>query len=177
MSFAPDDPNDGSFNPDAEDPNSNPEDDFVNAVLDQVTVLMQTIITGDLPGVVMTNGNWVDDIDITVQVKAIDGLGGTLALTTIDEVRSVAPFLPVKATICIDSADLANPNLDRIILHQYLHALGFGFTDNDPTTTTAWVAIACCTWCTIWCWWFATLSRMSGWIWSTGSISRGMVQS
>jgi hypothetical protein len=90
------------------------------------------IITADVRDDFDLSGNPVDDIAITISSVPIDGSGGFLALTGISAVRdpgSVDQWLPVTASIFLDSTDLKDHSLsgtwDAIILHEIGHALGF----------------------------------------------------
>lgn len=73
----------------------------------------------------------VDDLNIRVEKTAIDGpngisgQGGVLAVRAIEDTGT-----PYEAVVRIDGADeerlLANGNMDEIVAHEVLHALGFG---------------------------------------------------
>ena len=85
----------------------------------------QQVITGDLPDV----GN-IDDLQITANVKFIDGPGGILGQATPNLFRSAPSFLPYTGTMTFDSSDLANMasngTLFYVILHEMGHVLGIG---------------------------------------------------
>ena len=90
------------------------------------------IITADVRDDTDLSGNPVDDIAITIFSVPIDGSGGNAALTGISAVRepgTVDGWLPVTASIFLDSTDLKDHSLsgtwDAIILHEMGHALGF----------------------------------------------------
>jgi subtilisin family serine protease len=90
------------------------------------------VITGDLPDVIdPSTGRVIDDLVIDVQVgllgaSATDGVGGTLANAGPDQFRSTGTRLPWKASAGIDPADATNPLLQKIVLHEFGHAIGFG---------------------------------------------------
>ena len=93
------------------------------------------IITADVHDDLDLNGNVVDDVAITVSPGRIDGngnplTGNILAQTSDIIVRdpgAVDEFLPLTASIKLDSTDLNNASLagtwDAIILHEMGHAL------------------------------------------------------
>jgi hypothetical protein len=86
----------------------------------------QQVITGDLPDV-----NGIDDLLITVNVGAIDGIGGTLGFAGPDTFRSTTlGGLPLTGSTTLDSADLASLEasgiLDDTVLHEFGHILGIG---------------------------------------------------
>src|SRR5262249_26556189 len=96
------------------------------------------VIAADFRDDIDLNGKPVDDIVINMSTGPIDGAGdpatgvNILAQTGIVAVRdfgSVDQFLPVAASIQLDSSDLKNPDLaglwDVIVLHEMAHALGF----------------------------------------------------
>lgn len=95
------------------------------------------IITADIRDDFDLNGNLVDDIVITVGTGRIDGngnplLGNVLAQTgsiVVRDLGTVDQWLPLTATITIDSTDLKNSaysnSWDDIVLHEMGHALGF----------------------------------------------------
>jgi len=94
------------------------------------------IITADIHDDLDLNNNLVDDIVITISTGRIDGngnplTGNTLAQTSAIVVRdagTVDEWLPLTASIKLDSTDLGNSSLagtwDAIILHEMGHALG-----------------------------------------------------
>jgi hypothetical protein len=94
------------------------------------------VITGDIHNDLDLTGNLVDDIVISVSTGRIDGngnplFGNTLAQTSNIVVRDLGAtdeYLPLTASIKLDSTDLANAafasSWDTIILHEMGHALG-----------------------------------------------------
>ena len=102
------------------------------AVVEWAADFYSQLITADVRDDFDLSGNPVDDIAITISSVPIDGSGGFLALTGISAVRdpgSVDQWLPVTASIFLDSTDLKDHSLsgtwDAIILHEIGHALGF----------------------------------------------------
>lgn len=101
---------------------------------------LSNIIVGDVRDDTDLSGNFVDDIVIDFSTGRIDGsgnplFGNTLAQTQITAVRdpgSIDEWLPVTASIKLDSSDLKNAatngwssSWDAIVLHEMAHALGF----------------------------------------------------
>ena len=102
------------------------------AVVEWAADFYSQIITADVRDDFDLSDDPVDDIAITISSVPIDGSGGFLALTGISAVRdpgSVDQWLPVTASIFLDSTDLKDHSLsgtwDAIILHEIGHALGF----------------------------------------------------
>ena len=89
---------------------------------------ISTIITADVPDVLF-RGIKIDDILITAELKAIDGVGGILGQAGPTALRS-GSYLPAAATMQFDSADADNYNalglFDEIVTHEMLHSIGFG---------------------------------------------------
>jgi hypothetical protein len=90
------------------------------------------IITGDVPDVrVSLSGRaiMVDDIYISAELKAIDGVGGILGQAGPTSVRG-GSYLPATAGMQFDSADamayLQSGQFDEIVTHEMVHSLGFG---------------------------------------------------
>jgi hypothetical protein len=95
------------------------------------------IITADIRDDVDLTGHLVDDIVISVSAGRIDGngnplFGNVLAQTgniVVRDAGTVDQWLPLTASITLDSTDLKNPALadawDDIVLHEMGHALGF----------------------------------------------------
>jgi len=94
------------------------------------------IITGDISDVLF-NGDMVDDIAISVSTGRIDGNGSPLFGNVLAQTGNIWVrddpnndyYLPVTASIKLDSTDLKNSTFadawDDIILHEMGHALGF----------------------------------------------------
>lgn len=85
-------------------------------------------ILGDVPNI-STRRSSIDDLVITASLVSIDGTGGILGQTGVDAVRS-GSYLPYKASMEFDVADAnvyqAAGLFDDIVLHEMLHAVGFG---------------------------------------------------
>jgi len=99
----------------------------------------ESIIIGDLslvtdPG----TGRQIDDIEIRVQAGLLggspsDGAGNTLANagpTAFRPATDVNRFLPYLADVGIDTADIADPQMATILVHELGHALGFPNVSN-----------------------------------------------
>ena len=86
------------------------------------------IIVADVPAVSI-RGVVIDDIQITAELKAIDGTGGVLGQAGPTALRS-GSYLPATASMQFDSADAANFNsqglFDEIVTHEMLHSIGIG---------------------------------------------------
>jgi len=89
---------------------------------------ISTIITADIPSVSI-RGVVIDDIQITAELKAIDGTGGVLGQAGPTALRS-GSYLPATASMQFDSADAASFNtqglFDEIVTHEMLHSIGIG---------------------------------------------------
>ncbi|PYG34422.1 leishmanolysin [Pelagimonas varians] len=90
---------------------------------------LSTIILADIPDVIV-DGLPVDDITITATLEAIDGVGGTLGSAGPRDVRFDGTYLASTGAMTFDSADASNQfgigNWETIVLHEMLHAMGFG---------------------------------------------------
>ncbi len=70
----------------------------------------------------------VDDLRVYVDLRSIDGAGGTLALARTCTYR-LASGLPVLSAITLDTDDLdvrSSAQTERTAMHEFAHALGFG---------------------------------------------------
>lgn len=85
---------------------------------------LSTIIVGDLP-----DAGAIDDIRITAELKAIDGPSGVLGSAGPTILRP-GSALPSEGEMEFDTADIvsmqAGGTLTDTILHEMIHALGFG---------------------------------------------------
>jgi len=102
--------------------------DIFKSAADKLTAL----IIGELPNVTVYGGKGgpkvVDDILITAELGAIDGLYGILGQAGPTSVRSVGS-LPATAQMKFDIADvnaMALSVFSEVILHEMSHSLGFG---------------------------------------------------
>ena len=102
--------------------------DIFKSAADNLTAL----IIGDLPNVTVYGGKGgpkvVDDILITAELGAIDGLYGLLGQAGPTSVRS-AGSLPATAQMKFDIADvnaMALSVFSEVILHEMSHSVGFG---------------------------------------------------
>jgi leishmanolysin len=93
---------------------------------------LASLITGEIPdvNVIMRGGlRLVDDIFISAELKAIDGVGGILGQAGPTSMRT-GSYFPATATMQFDSADTANyvtlGLFDEIVTHEMLHSVGFG---------------------------------------------------
>src|SRR5215213_9867889 len=95
------------------------------------------IITADIRDDIDLNGNLVDDIVISVSTGRIDGRGSPLTGNVLAQTGNIVArddgttdqWLPLTASITLDSSDLKNSAFasvwDDIVLHEMGHALGF----------------------------------------------------
>lgn len=90
---------------------------------------LSSIILADLPDAIV-NGAAIDDISITATLQAIDGVGGVLGSAGPRDIRGDGTFLPSTGAMTFDIEDAANQlsigNWETIVLHEMMHALGFG---------------------------------------------------
>lgn len=86
-------------------------------------------IIGDLPGSSSYNGKAFDDLYVTAQISAIDGVGGVLGQAGPTSVWTANNLTAVGA-MQFDSADAANYAKlglwDDIVVHEFMHVEGFG---------------------------------------------------
>ena len=89
---------------------------------------LSAVILSDLPAVAGSFG-LVDDVRIDAALVAIDGAGGVLGQAGPTLVRS-AGYLPAEGLMQFDEADAAAYDAaglwDDIVLHEMMHAIGFG---------------------------------------------------
>lgn len=104
---------------------------------------LSTIILADLPDVVI-NGVNIDDIIITATLEGIDGVGGVLGSAGPDYIRNDGSYLTATGSMTFDSEDAQNQlnlgNWETIVLHEMIHALGFGTLWTLMGLTTGTVA-------------------------------------
>ena len=99
--------------------------------------LWKRIITGDIPDLTVTAANsgcgtgmpgrdeTIDDIVIWMRITTIDGVGGVLGRGGPCILRG-GSGLPAMGVMELDSADMNNSFMRRVIVHEMGHALGFG---------------------------------------------------
>lgn len=101
---------------------------------------VSSIITGDVNNETRDFGDGqgtrtIDDLEVSAELKQIDGAGGTLGFAGPDMIRSDV-FFPITGEMNFDypdaqnyvAADAANgtDSWDDLILHEMLHTIGFG---------------------------------------------------
>jgi hypothetical protein len=98
-------------------------DDFVKAA-----DLLSSYISGDLPNV-LYKGKIIDDLSITAELTAIDGVDGILGQSGPTAIRT-GSYLPAAGSMQFDIADAQSFEsqhlFDDIVLHEMMHTLGFG---------------------------------------------------
>jgi hypothetical protein len=91
------------------------------------------LVIGEIPNVTVYGlkggPQVVDDILISAELKAIDGVGNILGQAGPTSVRT-GSYLPATASMQFDSADaaqyIASGLFDEIVTHEMLHSMGFG---------------------------------------------------
>lgn len=91
------------------------------------------VIVGDLPNI-LVGDEIIDDVMISAQGRAIDGIGTILGQAGPRRLRpqeaGAAAFLPATGSMSFDTADLermeANGTLNDVITHEMGHVLGIG---------------------------------------------------
>ena len=96
--------------------------------------LIETVVVGDLPDVLVpayggVPGGVVDDLVIRAELPSIDGAGGVLGESGPVLLRADS-LLPATASMQFDVADAvaldAQGGWGDVVLHEMLHAMGFG---------------------------------------------------
>ncbi|MEP2783485.1 MAG: leishmanolysin-related zinc metalloendopeptidase [Pseudoruegeria sp.] len=104
---------------------------------------LSSIILADIPDAVI-NGIAIDDITITATLEGIDGVGGVLGSAGPDYIRNDGSYLTATGSMTFDSEDAQNQfdlgNWETIVLHEMMHALGFGTLWSLMGLTTGSVA-------------------------------------
>ena len=105
-----------------------------NAIAEAATNIWSQVIVGDLSDQVHpTTGEAIDELYIEFQAGLLgnspsDGPSGTLANAGPRNFRGAGdadPFLPYRGEVGIDMADINNPDLLDIVVHEIGHVLGF----------------------------------------------------
>ncbi|MEQ8431674.1 MAG: leishmanolysin-related zinc metalloendopeptidase [Roseovarius sp.] len=88
-----------------------------------------TLILEDIPDI-FVDGTLIDDIVITATLDTIDGAGGVLGSAGPRILRNDGTYLPATGEMTFDIADAEAlddaGNWGAVVLHETLHALGFG---------------------------------------------------
>ena len=99
------------------------------AIFTAAELRWESIITGDIPDVVVPGFGLIDDLQIDASGVPIDGAGGILGQAGPDVLRP-GSSLPAHGRMQFDTADLASleasGQLQDTILHEMAHVLGFG---------------------------------------------------
>lgn len=98
---------------------------------EQVEARLARVITQGLPNFTTRDGRVIDDLQITVTQRSIDGANGTLAFAGPDAMRPLSQGgLPYLGSVVIDSNDVQNMiqqgALFDVLLHEVMHVLGAG---------------------------------------------------
>jgi hypothetical protein len=100
------------------------------AAFDAAAARWSQVISGDLPGVTLPGGTFVDDIQIQASVVPIDGAGGVLGQAGPTQFRGGAGALPYAGVMEFDTADVAaletGGTFQGVIMHEMGHVLGLG---------------------------------------------------
>ncbi len=93
------------------------------AVFQRAVNRLQQIIVGDLPGVTLNGGVFIDDMRVNVFVETMAANLNGYARAT--QFRPGARGLPYDGEIHINVSRIDNPGIYHTIIHEMLHALGF----------------------------------------------------
>ncbi len=100
------------------------------ASFDAAAARWSQVITGDLPGVTLPGGTFIDDLQIEASIVAIDGAGGILGQAGPDAFRTGPGGLPYTGVMEFDTADVAametGGTFQGVIMHEMGHVLGIG---------------------------------------------------
>ncbi len=103
--------------------------DALKAVFIASADFLASLIAEDIPEAVDRNGNLYDDLVITADLDAIDGVGGILGQAGPTGVRTDSGLTAVGQMI-FDEADAQSYYdaglFDDIVLHEMMHVMGFG---------------------------------------------------
>lgn len=101
----------------------------LQAAFTEAADYLSSVILADLPDAIV-DGALIDDITITATLATIDGVGGTLGSAGPRALRGDGTYLPATGAMTFDTADADNQlglgNWETIVLHEMMHALGFG---------------------------------------------------
>lgn len=93
------------------------------SVFERAVSRLQQIIIGDVPGVTLPGGQFIDDMQIRAFVETMDpGINGYARAT---QFRPGTGGLPYDGEIHINASRIGNPGIYHTIIHETLHALGF----------------------------------------------------
>lgn len=98
---------------------------------DQVEDFLQQVIIEGLPEATLQNGQRVDDVQIEVSQRFVDGQFNVLAFAGPQELRpSAQGFLPSAGILVLDSSDtsllIEDGSFFDVLVHEVLHVLGAG---------------------------------------------------
>ena len=100
------------------------------SAFDAAAARWSQVITGDLPGVTLPGGTFVDDVQIEASIVPIDGANGILGQAGPTDFRTGVAGLPYAGVMEFDTADVAAMESDGtfrgVIMHEMGHVLGLG---------------------------------------------------
>lgn len=100
------------------------------SAFDAAAARWSQVITGDLPGVTLPGGTFVDDVQIQASIVPIDGANGILGQAGPTDFRTGVAGLPYAGVMEFDTADVAAMESDGtfrgVIMHEMGHVLGLG---------------------------------------------------
>ncbi len=109
---------------------SSPVSASQRAAFDAAAARWSRVITGDLPGVTLPNGTFIDDVSIDASIVAIDGAGDILGQAGPVDVRVSPDGLPYTGVMQFDAADVgpmeASGIFQGVVMHEMGHVLGLG---------------------------------------------------
>lgn len=98
------------------------------SVINAAAQSIEGLIQQGLPSAIV-DGKIIDDLNVKLGLRNLDGAGGTLAQTKIDYMR-YGTLLPAQSIVQFDKEDFAelerSGSLFNVVQHELLHALGFG---------------------------------------------------
>ncbi len=93
------------------------------AVFQQAVNRLQQIITGDVPGVTLPSGEFIDDIRIRATVQTLAPTVNGFASAT--QFRPGVGGLPYEGEVTINALRIGDPGIYHTIIHEMIHAIGF----------------------------------------------------